>query len=72
MGDSELEKFLSAIDTTKFKDYAQAKNRLLIKLILYTGIRVGEALDIKVKEIVLKMDCISFKLEEKEINPALP
>ena len=52
MRDNELERFLEAIEKTEFKSYAQAKNRLLIKVILYTGMRVSEALGIKVKEIV--------------------
>jgi integrase/recombinase XerD len=52
MRDNELERFINAIETTEFKSYAQAKNRLLIKIILYTGMRVSEALGIKLKEIV--------------------
>lgn len=52
MRDNEIERFLQAIDETEFKQYAQAKNRLLIKIILYTGMRVSEALSIKIKEIV--------------------
>jgi len=71
MGDFELEKFLSAIDTTEFKDYAQAKNRLLIKLILYTGIRVGEALDIKMKEMVFEDEFYIFQIRGKGNKPRI-
>lgn len=54
MRDNELERFIEAIDKTEFKPYAQAKNRLLIKTILYTGMRVSEALGIKKKDIILE------------------
>lgn len=51
MHDDEIKRFLEAIETTEFKPYAQAKNRLLIKVILYTGMRVSEALSIKQKDM---------------------
>lgn len=51
MHDDEIKRFLDAIETTEFKAYAQAKNRLLIKVILYTGMRVSEALSIKIKDM---------------------
>lgn len=54
MRDIEIERFIEAIENTQFKIYAQAKNRLLIKTILYTGMRVSEALGIKMKDIVLE------------------
>lgn len=51
MHDDEIKRFLQAIEGTQFKDYASAKNRLLIKVILYTGMRVSEALGIKDKDM---------------------
>lgn len=51
MHDDEIKRFLEAIETTEFKPYAQSKNRLLIKIILYTGMRVSEALTIKQKDM---------------------
>ena len=51
MHDEEIRRFLDAIETTEFKPYSQAKNRLLIKVILYTGMRVSEALSIKQKDM---------------------
>ena len=54
MHDDEIKRFLESIETTEFKNYAQAKNRLLIKVILYTGMRVSEALSIRQKEMHLE------------------
>ena len=51
MHDEEIKRFLRALETTVFKTYSLAKNRLLIKMILYTGMRVSEALGIKVKDM---------------------
>lgn len=52
MHDDEIKRFLISLEATLFKPYSQAKNRLLIKVILYTGMRVSEALGIKLKDIV--------------------
>ena len=52
MQKEEISRFFKAIETTEFKPYAQAKNRLLIKMILYTGLRVSEALGLKLKDMV--------------------
>ncbi|WP_419769773.1 MAG: tyrosine-type recombinase/integrase [Candidatus Marinarcus sp.] len=65
MHDEEIERFLNAIEETPFKEYAQAKNRLLIKLILYTGMRVSEALDIQVKDIVKEDGFHIFRISGK-------
>ena len=51
MQDSELSRFMEAVETTEFKPYAQAKNRLLIKLIIHSGIRVSEALGLNMKDL---------------------
>ena len=65
MHDEEIQRFLNAIDETPFKEYAQAKNRLLIKLILYTGMRVSEALDIQIKDIVKEDGFYIFRISGK-------
>lgn len=65
MHDEEIERFLNAIENTPFKDYAQAKNRLLIKTILYTGMRVSEALDIQIKDIVQEDGFHIFRISGK-------
>ncbi|MFA7083669.1 MAG: tyrosine-type recombinase/integrase [Arcobacteraceae bacterium] len=65
MHDEEIQRFLAAIDETPFKEYAQAKNRLLIKLILYTGMRVSEALDIQTKDMVQEDGYFIFRISGK-------
>ncbi len=51
MHDDEIKRFLHSVETTVFKNYSLAKNRLLIKIILYTGMRVSEALGIRQKDM---------------------
>ena len=65
LSDNELERFLESIETTVFKDYASAKNKLLIKIILYTGMRVGEAINIKYKDIILEDGLYIIKITGK-------
>ena len=52
MREDEVERFLEAIETHPFRQAVSARNRLLIKMILFTGIRVGEALNLKVKDLM--------------------
>jgi integrase/recombinase XerD len=63
--DDELKRFLKSIDETSFKDYARAKNRLLIKIILYTGMRVSEAINIKYKDMILEDGLYIIKITGK-------
>lgn len=65
MHDEELERFLDAVETTPFKPYAQAKNRLLIRMILYTGMRVSEALGIVMKEMISDNGYYVFRIRGK-------
>ncbi|MCK5111014.1 MAG: tyrosine-type recombinase/integrase [Arcobacteraceae bacterium] len=65
MSDDELNRFLESIETTIFKDYAAAKNRLLVKIILYTGMRVSEAINIKYKDMILEDDLYIIKITGK-------
>lgn len=69
MQDKELARFLKAIETTEFKHYAQAKNRLLIKTILYSGMRVSEALGLHVKDVVLEEGFYTFYIKGKGNKP---
>ncbi len=71
MHDKELKRFLDAIETTEFKDYAQAKNRLLIKTILYSGMRVSEALGLHVKDMVLEDGFYVFQIRGKGNKPRI-
>ncbi|MCF6201820.1 MAG: tyrosine-type recombinase/integrase [Hydrogenimonas sp.] len=52
MREEEVERFIEAIETYPFQISIAARNRLLIKLILFTGIRVSEALNLKTKDLI--------------------
>ncbi|ACZ12289.1 tyrosine-type recombinase/integrase [Sulfurospirillum deleyianum] len=65
----EITRFLKAIEETEFKPYAQAKNRLLIKMILYTGMRVSEALGLKIKDMVKEENYLICHIRGKGNKP---
>lgn len=65
----ELSRFFKAIEETEFKPYAQAKNRLLIKLIIYTGMRVSEALGMRLKDMVKDGEYYVFQIRGKGNKP---
>lgn len=65
----ELSRFFKAIEETEFKPYAQAKNRLLIKIILLTGMRVSEALGMRLKDMVKDGEYFVFQIRGKGNKP---
>jgi len=52
LDEGELKRFVEAIDTYPFSHKIAARNRLIIKIILYTGIRVSEAINLKTKDFI--------------------
>lgn len=50
MQKEEVQRFIDAIETYPFSSKISARNKLIIKVILYTGIRVGEAINIDLKD----------------------
>ncbi len=71
MHTEELGRFFKAIEETEFKSYAQAKNRLLIKTIIYSGMRVSEALGLRLKDIVKDGDYFIFQIRGKGNKPRI-
>lgn len=69
MADDEVRKFIEAIDKTDFGDEYGERNRLLIKIILYTGIRVGEALSLKKSDITPNEDVYIINVIGKGNKP---
>lgn len=65
LNDEEIKRFLEAIEKTEFKDYSRAKNRLLIKTILFTGMRVSEVLGLKQKDIAKEDGYYIFQIQGK-------
>lgn len=64
MNEDEVHKFLNAIDEMDFKKNT-ARNRLIIKIIIFTGIRVSEALNIKRRDITVDGDIFTIRIRAK-------
>jgi len=65
MSEEEIDRFLSAIDNYPFGSVLEDRNRLLLKLIIYTGIRVGEALSLKTKDLIPQGEVYLIKIVGK-------
>lgn len=64
MSEEELSRFLAAIDNTDFKLNTN-RNRLILKLIIFTGIRVGEALNLKRKDLSAEGELYHIRIRAK-------
>lgn len=64
MSETELARFLRSIDEFPFKGSGN-RNRLLIKMIIYTGIRVSEALGLKTKDITAQKEYLTIRVRGK-------
>ena len=70
MNEEEVQRFLNGIETYTFKHQdLGARNRLLLKTIIYTGIRVGEALNLKIKDIMLDGEFYVIQVKGKGNKP---
>lgn len=69
LSQSELEQFLQAIDNAELGQKVAARNKLIIKLIVYTGIRVSEALNLRRKDIFPAQDCYLLQIKGKGNKP---
>lgn len=65
----EIEKFIKALNTYKFSSKISSRNKLIIKIILYTGIRVSEAINIKTKDIYQEDDVYLIQVRGKGNKP---
>ncbi len=64
MSEEELKRFLDAINLSEFRSFAH-RNRLIVKIIVYTGIRVGEAINLKRKDIAPEGDLFVIRIRGK-------
>ena len=64
MGEEEVKKFLEAIEESDFKQNSN-RNKLIIKVIIFTGIRVSEALNLKRKDITEDGDLFIIRIRGK-------
>jgi integrase/recombinase XerD len=66
----EVKKFIVGINNYPYKDEnIAARNRLIIKIILYTGIRVGEAILIHNKDFIKDSDAYIIQVRGKGNKP---
>ena len=66
----EVNRFIEAINIYPSKDLIlAARNRLIIKTILYTGIRVGEAIGIRIKDFTKDGDAYIIQVRGKGNKP---
>jgi integrase/recombinase XerD len=69
MNKDEVHRFIEAIKSYPFSPKVAVRNRLIIKIILYTGIRVGEALNIKVKDFIKDENTYIIQVRGKGNKP---
>ena len=64
MSEEELKKFLNAVENADFKKNT-LRNKLIIKIIIFTGIRVSEAINIKMGDISEENDLYIIRIRAK-------
>ena len=69
MHKDEVQKFINAINQYPFSAKIAHRNRLIIKIILYTGIRVSEALNIHMKDFTKDDDTYIIQVRGKGNKP---
>ena len=69
MTKNEIDKFLEGIDNYEFSDSTAYRNRLILKIIIYTGIRVSEILNLKIKDMFKEGDVYLLQIRGKGNKP---
>ncbi|WP_299546695.1 tyrosine-type recombinase/integrase [uncultured Helicobacter sp.] len=70
MNEDEVHRFIFGINNFAFKHQdLGARNRLILKIIIYTGIRVGEALGLKLKDIMQDKEFYLIQVRGKGNKP---
>lgn len=64
MSEEELKKFLDAIENADFKSNT-IRNKLILKIIIFTGIRVSEAIHIKMGDVSEENDLFIIRIRAK-------
>ena len=69
MTKDEINRFLEAIDSYEFSDSTGYRNRLILKIIIYTGVRVSEILNLKIKDMFKEGDVYLLQIRGKGNKP---
>ena len=65
MNKDEITRFLDAVENYEFSEDIRYRNRLILKIIIYTGIRVSEMLNLKLKDIYKEDDVFIIQVRGK-------
>lgn len=71
MNKEEIDRFLKTIDEYIFTDNTGYRNRLILKIIIYTGIRVSEILNLKMKDIFKEDNLYILQIRGKGNKPRI-
>lgn len=71
MHKEEIDRFLTAIDNFDFTDNTSYRNRLILKIIIYTGVRVSEILNLNIKDIFLEDGVYVLQIKGKGNKPRI-
>ena len=69
MNKEEITRFLDSIDSYEFSVETSYRNRLILKMIIYTGIRVSEMLNLRIKDIFKEEDVYILQVRGKGNKP---
>jgi integrase/recombinase XerD len=69
MNKEEITRFLDSINSYKFSLETSYRNRLILKMIIYTGIRVSEMLNLRLKDIFIEDDVYVMQVRGKGNKP---
>lgn len=71
MNKDEIDRFLKAIDTFEFSQNIVNRNRLILKMIIYTGIRVSEVLNLNMKDMFKEDGIYILQIRGKGNKPRI-
>lgn len=69
LNEEEINRFIEALDNYPFSEKVADRNRLILKLILFTGIRISEALSLKHKDFHIEKDLYILQIRGKGNKP---
>ncbi len=69
MNKEEIDRFLEAINTFEFTNNTVYRNRLILKIIIYTGVRVSEILNLNLKDIFKEDGVYVLQIKGKGNKP---
>ncbi|PLY06582.1 MAG: integrase [Arcobacter sp.] len=69
MNKDEITRFLDAINSYEFSQETSYRNRLILKMIIYTGIRVSEMLNLRIKDMFKEEDVYVLQVRGKGNKP---